>query len=144
MKNIETEILIDAPIEVVWRVLMNFDAYRHWNPFLTVEGEAVLGNKLDVIINMDGKKNFFKPKVVAYEEQRRFEWTGKLLLKGLFAGNHYFKLHPVTEFQTQFIHGENFSGILQGPIMKKVREKTIQGFETMNKAMKAYAEEQVI
>lgn len=144
MKNIETEILIDAPIEVVWRVLMNFEAYRDWNPFLTIEGEPVLGNKLDVIINMDGRKNFFKPKVVAYEEGRRFEWTGKLLLKGLFAGNHYFKLDPVTEFQTKFVHGENFSGILQGTIMKKVRDKTIKGFETMNAAMKSFAERQVI
>lgn len=144
MKNIETEILIEAPIEVVWRVLMNFEAYRHWNPFLTIEGEAVLGNKLDVIINMDGRKNFFKPKVVVCDEGRQFEWMGKLLLKGLFAGNHYFKLHPVTEFQTQLVHGENFSGILQGPIMKKIREKTIRGFETMNVAMKEYAEDHVI
>ncbi|MEO9805653.1 MAG: SRPBCC domain-containing protein [Reichenbachiella sp.] len=144
MKNIETEILIDAPIEVVWRTLMNFENYRHWNPFLTIEGEAILGNKLDVIISMEGKRNFFKPKVVAFEEGRRFEWTGKLILKGLFAGNHYFKLEPVTEFQTKFIHGENFTGLLKGAIMKKIQDKTIKGFESMNEAMKKYAEEQVI
>lgn len=144
MKNIETEILIDAPVEIVWRVLMNFDAYRDWNPFITIEGKPILGEKLDVIINMNGKKNFFKPKVVAYEEERRFEWTGKLILKGLFAGNHYFRLEPVSEFQTKLIHGENFSGLLKGTIMRKIKESTVQGFETMNKAMKNYAESQVI
>lgn len=144
MKNIETEIVIDAPIEVVWRVLMNFEGYRDWNPFLNIEGDPILGNKLDVIISMDNKKNFFKPKVVAYEEGRRFEWTGKLILKGLFAGNHYFKLDPITEFQTKFVHGENFTGLLQGTIMKKIHDKTIKGFESMNESMKAYCEDQVI
>ncbi len=129
MKNIETEILIDAPIEVVWRVLMNFENYRHWNPFLRIEGEAVLGNKLAVTINMEGKCNSFKPKVVAYEEGRRLEWTGKLLLKGLFAGNHYFKLRPVTEFQTLFVHGENFTGLFKDAIKNKTQKKTTKGFD---------------
>ena len=73
MKTIETDILMDAPIEVVWRVLLDFDAYPNWNPFLTVKGKAALGEKLDLEIDMKGKMKQFKPKVVAVEEERHFE-----------------------------------------------------------------------
>jgi hypothetical protein len=144
MKNIETDIIIDAPIEIVWRVLMDFDSYPNWNPFLTVKGLPFLGEKLDLEIEMRGKKSQFRPKVVAYEEGRQFEWRGKLIVSGIFAGNHYFRLKPITEFQTMLIHGENFTGILHKPIMKKIDQATRDGFEAMNVAMKEYAEDQVI
>ena len=35
MKNIQTEILINTDITKVWDVLMNFDSYPKWNPFIT-------------------------------------------------------------------------------------------------------------
>mgnify|MGYP000436340517 CR=1 FL=1 len=144
MKSIETEIVIDAPVEVVWRVLMDFESYQRWNPFLTISGEPKLGAKLNLSIDMKSKTKKFKPTIVELVNQKRFAWTGKLLVKGLFAGNHYFDLHPVSEFQTKFVHGENFTGVLKGAILKSIGEATRQGFEQMNEAMKTYAEDQVI
>jgi uncharacterized protein YndB with AHSA1/START domain len=45
MKNIQTEILINTDITKVWDVLMNFDNYPKWNPFITsLSGERKLGN----------------------------------------------------------------------------------------------------
>ena len=32
MKTIHTEIAIKAPVERVWNVLTNFNAYAAWNP----------------------------------------------------------------------------------------------------------------
>lgn len=144
MKNIETEIVIDAPVEVVWRVLMDFDGYTKWNPFLTISGIAKIGAKLDLSIDMKSKIKKFKPTIVVLEDQKKFAWTGKLIVKGLFAGNHYFELAPISEFQTKFVHGENFTGVLHGPILKKIGEATKQGFEEMNVAIKDYSEDQVI
>jgi uncharacterized membrane protein len=34
MKEIHTEIEINAPAEKVWRVLTDFAAYPEWNPFV--------------------------------------------------------------------------------------------------------------
>jgi Polyketide cyclase / dehydrase and lipid transport len=40
MKEIHTEIEINAPGESVWRALTDFAAYPEWNPFIRrVEGE---------------------------------------------------------------------------------------------------------
>ena len=40
MKSINTEITINASTEIVWKVLMDFENYSNWNPFVTrIEGE---------------------------------------------------------------------------------------------------------
>src|SRR3546814_17144196 len=33
-RNPEAEIEIDAPLETVWRVMLDVDAYPEWNPFV--------------------------------------------------------------------------------------------------------------
>jgi uncharacterized protein YndB with AHSA1/START domain len=35
MNNIQTEILINTDITKVWDILINFDGYPKWNPFIT-------------------------------------------------------------------------------------------------------------
>ena len=144
MKSIETNIVIDAPIEVVWRAFIEFENYDRWNPFLKVEGKPILGERLQIEIDLNGKVSKFKPKVVAFEENRRFEWRGSFLNKRVFGGHHYFKFKPVSEYQTELIHGENFSGILRRPILKKIGTETEKGFVNMNEALKEHAEDLVI
>ncbi|MFP5220278.1 MAG: SRPBCC domain-containing protein [Actinomycetes bacterium] len=34
MPTARTEVLIDAPIDVVWRTMLDTDAYGEWNPFI--------------------------------------------------------------------------------------------------------------
>lgn len=41
MKNIETEIVIDAKPDVVWNTLMKTDEYEEWNPFVRKLGGKV-------------------------------------------------------------------------------------------------------
>lgn len=144
MKSIETEILIDAPIEVVWRAFIEFEKYDRWNPFLKIDGQPILGERLQIEIDLNGKISKFKPKVVAFEENRRFEWRGSFLNKRVFGGQHYFYLKPITEYQTQFVHGENFTGILRRTILKKIGTETEKGFVKMNEALKDHAEDLVI
>ena len=35
MKTIETITEIDAPAEVVWQIITDFERYPEWNPFIT-------------------------------------------------------------------------------------------------------------
>ncbi len=34
MKSLETDIIINAPIDPVWNILVDFDSYPEWNPFI--------------------------------------------------------------------------------------------------------------
>ena len=47
------EILINAPAELVWNVLLDFDNYSLWNTFCpTVKGEPVVGSALEMQVDL--------------------------------------------------------------------------------------------
>jgi hypothetical protein len=141
MKNIQTEILILADTAKVWDVLMNFDSYPKWNPFITsISGERKLGNRLTVSINPPGGKGMtFKPNILTLEANKEFRWKGKLGINGIFDGEHYFILEVLENDKTKFIHGEKFSGLLV-PLVGKMLDKTQKGFQLMNESIKKECE----
>jgi hypothetical protein len=143
MKNIQTEILILADTAKVWDVLMNFDSYPKWNPFITsISGERKLGNRLTVSINPPGGKGMtFKPNILTLEANKEFRWKGKLGINGIFDGEHYFILESVDKDITKFIHGEKFSGLLV-PLVGKMLDKTQKGFQLMNESIKNECEKE--
>jgi hypothetical protein len=143
MKNIQTEILINTDITKVWDVLMNFDSYPKWNPFITsISGERKLGNRLTVSINPPGGKGMtFKPNILTLEANKEFRWKGKLGINGIFDGEHYFILESVDKDITKFIHGEKFSGLLV-PLVGKMLDKTQKGFQLMNESIKKECEKE--
>ena len=141
MKEIRTEIEINAPKERVWEVLMDFEKHSEWNPFIkSIEGQSILGGKLKVLLTPpDTSEMTFKPKVVGYRENEQFAWQGKLFIKGIFDGRHIFELSDVNG-GCKLVHREEFGGILAGALSSKVGENTKKGFEAMNRALKERAE----
>jgi hypothetical protein len=141
MKNIQTEILINTDITKVWDVLMNFDNYPKWNPFITsIGGEPKLGSRLTVSINPPGGNGMtFKPTILTLEANKEFRWKGKLGINGIFDGEHYFMLEVLENDKTKFIQGEKFSGLLV-PFVGKMLDKTQKGFQLMNESIKKECE----
>ena len=137
MHHLETEILIEATPQELWNVLMDFESYPDWNPFITsIEGNVQVGQSITVFLQPPGQKvSTFSPKVLVVNPQKEFRWEGKLLIKGLFDGQHYFQIEPVGDNQTRFIHGEYFKGLLVAPLMRMIGEATRLGFEAMNQAL---------
>jgi len=142
MRNLETEITIKASPAEVWDILLNHEAYAEWNPFIKeISGPAQPGEKLLINIQPpDSKAMVFKPLVLVNEKEKEFRWIGKLFVKGIFDGEHYFLLESVGPNETHFTQGENFTGILSGLMMKMIGKNTLSGFESMNEALKKKAE----
>ncbi|MCB0550925.1 MAG: SRPBCC domain-containing protein [Phaeodactylibacter sp.] len=137
MKNIRTEIVIDAGPAAVWNTLMDFAEYKNWNPFIHLTGRAEVGSRLENTIFLEGRKpQVFRPEVLAAVPEKEFRWEGHLFVRGLFDGEHYFQLEAVPGGKCRLIHGENFRGILAGMILGMIGEQTRKGFETMNRALK--------
>ena len=61
---------------------------------------------------------------------------GKLLVRGLFDGEHYYGLAPMADGSTLFTHGEHFRGLLVRPFRSALDGRTKSGFEAMNLALK--------
>ncbi|MDC1067701.1 SRPBCC domain-containing protein [Candidatus Kapabacteria bacterium] len=136
MIEIVTKRIINKSPEYIWNHLVDFRSYSKWNPFITnINGERKIGANLDVTIKNGKSEMKFKPKILCIKENKELRWKGKLLITGIFDGEHYFILNKLGDDKTELIHGEIFTGILSGVILKKIKEKTIQGFEKMNQAL---------
>ena len=88
MKELKTEIKIDAAPSLVRDVLMDFENYFKWNPFvISIKGKAEVGSYLENKIKMSDKKSMdFKPEVLVVDENKEFRWKGKMFVNGLFDG----------------------------------------------------------
>ena len=143
MQHLHSEIEIGAPAQRVWHVLTDFAAYSSWNPFIrAIRGDLSLGARLEVTIHPDGGKAMsFKPKLVALELQKELRWKGRLLLPGVFDGEHYFQLNSTSAGSVRFVQGERFSGLLVPLVLRgSMLAGTLRGFAAMNQALKARAE----
>ncbi len=115
--------------------------YADWNPFIRrLQGDLREGSKLDVRIEPpDARPLTFKPTVLRVEPERELRWLGRFLVRGLFDGEHSFRLEPIGEGRSRFTQAERFSGVLVG-LFKSTLDKTETGFEQMNHALKERAE----
>ena len=141
MRELRREIDIEAPPAAVWAVLTDMHSYSEWNPFIPhLAGELREGAKLEVRIEPPGGRAMtFKPTVLGVEPERELRWRGRLLLPGIFDGEHILHVEPLDEARSRFTQAERFSGILVG-LFRGMLEKTELGFEQMNAALKARAE----
>lgn len=142
-KEIRTEIRIQATPEQVWSILTNFSNYPQWNPFIkSITGIPLVGQKITARIEPPKAQGMtLTPVVLAYTPNKEFRWKGKLLIKGLFDGEHIFELIDNGDGSTTFIQREQFHGILIPLFNKMLEVNTVNGFHLMNQKLKELAEQ---
>ena len=140
--KISSELIINASPKTVWNILMDFESYPTWNPFITsISGIQKEGGILRAKICPPGAKEMvFNPNITRMEAPFHFSWKGKFLIKGLFDGEHHFEIRPLADGKVKFIQSEDFSGLLVPLFKKSLLEKTISGFQAMNEALKMRCE----
>ncbi len=141
---LRTTVDIDAPPSIVWDVLVDLDAYADWNPFIvSASGSVAKGERLVNRLEPPGGRGMtFKPTVTEVEDERTFEWLGRLGIPGIFDGRHRFELTE-REGGTTLEHSEEFSGILVRFMRKSLDSHTLDGFGAMDAALKERAEARV-
>lgn len=138
-----TEIRIRATPERIWSILMDFEAYPSWNPFIVyIIGIPGLGEHLQVKMQPPGSARMtFNPKVTVFQPLKKFQWLGHSIIRGIFDGKHTFQLENQADGTTLFRQYEAFSGILVPLFRKMLENNTRSGFEMMNAALKEKSEE---
>jgi len=142
MRELYTEIEINATSEHVWKILMDFPSYREWNPFITrIHGAQENGGKLEVELTQPGSKPItMKPTIQHMEPNTEFRWLGHTGIPRIFDGEHIFQIEPIDKDRVRFIQQEKFRGILVPFLKKMLENSTKQGFELMNTALKKRVE----
>src|ERR671937_840531 len=95
-RQISHTIEIDASPAEVWATISDTASFPTWNPFMTkFEGELRTGAKLAVTIQPPGhRSSIFRPTVLAAEPARELRWIGRVLIPGIFDGEHSLRLDP--------------------------------------------------
>ena len=142
MKTLHTVIDIDAPPEAVWAVLADLERYPHWNPFIPrIAGRLAPGERLAVRLAPPGGAGMsFRPTVLAVTPGRELRWVGRLLVRGLFDGEHRFAVEPLGAGRARFVQEERFTGLLVPLFARSLDGPTRAGFEAMNRALKGRVE----
>ncbi|NPV06820.1 MAG: SRPBCC domain-containing protein [Anaerolineae bacterium] len=143
MKEVRSEIEIDASPDRIWQILTNFSAYPEWNPFITrASGVAKTDARLSIRIEPPGGRAMtLKPRVLRTERNRELRWLGRLWgIGGLFEGEHALSIQPLDGGRARVVQQESFRGLLL-PLLKGTVDATQKGLEAMNQALKARAEQ---
>lgn len=142
MAEYRTTFRIDAPSEVVWAALTDFERYPEWNPSVpSIAGDLRVGSVLSLTLAMPGRPS---PKVKArltdVVAQRRLRWHGNVGADRLFAGDRDFVIEPADDGAVRVTHVEDVSGVLF-PVFRLVMGSAIQRHhDGFNTALKQRAE----
>ncbi len=144
-RDIATEILIDAPAQLVWKILTDLPRYPEWNGFLPrVEGRLEEGASIDFIFELPrGFRMRTVARVLEATPPQALRWAGHFLWPRLFRAEHYFLLEPIEAARTRFQHGEIFSGLLLPLAWLVLRTQGPPVYKQMNVDLKRRAEKRV-
>lgn len=137
-----TDIVIDAPIEKVWKVLTDWNNISNWSSSLTsIDGKIQNGGKVIVSYSVDG--NTYKtPHTLIFKEMEEFGWSD--IMEDSFKGlkdNHRFRVEKISDNQTRFIQSDDFQGLGNKEMTaEKVANMTVKFFPLFNRELKNQVE----
>ena len=143
MKELRTEIEIQASDKRVWQLLTDFANFPQCIPsILQAKGEVKVGARLEIHLQPSGASGMnFKPIVLMVKPNRKLRWLGRLLMPGLFDGEHIFTIETLQANRVRFTQREVFTGLLVPLFARSLNTDTRRGFEEMNQALKSRAEQ---
>ncbi len=142
MRELSSTIHIEAPIEKVWQVLVDFTNWTDWNPMVNhASGSPTIGAKLGITMRApDGKDGAkYQPTVMEATAPNKFLWQAKIMGGILFTNNRVFELKE-SNGGTELINREEFSGLMVPLFWSKMQVFVVPVLENMNKALKEKVE----
>lgn len=143
-----TEIIIDAPLEIVRETFLDFKKWDEWNTVFTklkvkkgdinnIDSKPRLGFDINF-----GRKNDPSPSPISptvYQNSPEiFHWGFNY---GILKANHVYVFEPINAISTRFINYEEVNGLLKGMLMTpSFRENMINNYNNMNAAFKKVCE----
>jgi hypothetical protein len=142
--EIRREVVIEAPPERVWEVIVGVEQWAAWNSQLAWLGGTVgPGATMSLKLSVAGADPYtFSPTVNHWDPPRRFAWLARTGLPRVFDGEHNFELEGLEGGRTRLVNRETYSGVLSKLIERQpMMAGAPAGFEQMNAEIKARAEQ---
>ena len=110
MREVHSEIEINASPERVWQVLTDFERYNEWNPYI-VQASATLAAGQDIRMTLklsDEKEKSAKYMLTIVKPNQELRWQGFTYFGGLIDREHSFKIEKLEANQVRFVQREQF------------------------------------
>jgi hypothetical protein len=142
MKELSTEIEIQATPEKVWQILTDLEHWSEWNPSIPrAIGKAQVGEKVDIAVKSGSKEMVLHCVVTRVEPNHELCWKYHVILPFLFSGVHSMVISPLGENRIRFTDREVCNGLLVPLQAKNIDTNSRRGFEAMDQALKKRAEQ---
>ncbi len=131
--EVQTEIVVKGTPEQIWDLLIDFEQYPQWHPYLSkVSGEFKEGKYLKFTIkNQDGEEEGkFRARLIKIIPNHEISWGGNLCF--FFRAKHYFYLIKIDDTHTKLVQGEYWKGVFGKKYGKKIYQDLTEKFIQMN------------
>lgn len=127
--KIGTQAKIEAPLQLVWDTLTDFNTYQSWNPKsskITVKTAARTGHFIIRRIKLKGIPFPMKSKITACQPPYRIVWASNW---GLIRYRRSQTIKWIDDQHTQYLTMVKISGILAPLLIGKLRKKIRRNHE---------------
>lgn len=144
MPTLYTTIEINASKRRVWLALVQKENWRYWNTFLyDCDPRQPLRQGQEILLALrrvpGDEDTEFQPVITLLQPEVCLKWSASI--PGLVS-EHVFELQAIGRDRTQYVHQENFSGMLTRAILPFIRQDEQQGIKRMARELKRYVESQ--
>ena len=136
------EVTIDAPIDLVWDILLDFENYGAWNGFCPEIKVASLepGSAVEMMVDMGAGPNRLVEYISSVEPPNSIVWAAENKPGDPITAVRSQKLTAVSDTQCTYISIDEFGGPGREAMMKQAAAAVEAGFNRCAYDLKAHAE----
>jgi hypothetical protein len=140
-RAVEHRIGVQAPAEVVWEVVSDFEGWAQWNPlYRKAEGVMKVGSTLVLEQHLPGQPpTVIQPIVQDWVPYEQLHWRSSRL-GGFVTAIRYLEIESMGPANATFSNGELFMGLLLRFVGRDERRRLKAAFTQMGEAVRDRAE----
>ncbi|MBK6511571.1 MAG: SRPBCC domain-containing protein [Haliea sp.] len=136
------EIVINAPAQVVWDVILDFDNYGLWNTFCPgMKGKPVVGSPLQMMVDMGNGPQLQVEYVTKVEPIHTIVWSMENKPGDPIHADRMQRVTPIDDRSCRYWSVDEFSGEFAGPMIEQMGKLVEKGFNDCALGLKKRAEE---
>ena len=140
-RAVEHRIGIQAPAEIVWEVVSEFETWHQWNPlYRKAEGQMKIGTALVLEQHLPGEApRVIQPVVQDWVPYEQLHWRSTRV-GGFVTAIRYLEIENMGPENATFSNGELFVGMLLRLVSRDERRRLKAAFTEMGEAVRDRAE----
>lgn len=134
-------IIINAPAELVWQVLVDFENYGEWNEFCPgIKGELKMGEPLEMRVDLGSGLQTQVERISCIEPPWKIAWAMENRPEDPVHAERIQELTPIDAASCSYISIDHFGGEMCVPMIEAMGQAVEDGFNLCARNLKARAE----